>query len=104
GVMVKSQVTILGKRAHMPLQTRREIDFFVDYRTPPTTVIETVEDALRRAPITRVSAEPRPHVLYFGVKDGAALYSARYWLADIAVDDPTDSEVRTRIWFALKRE
>jgi CRP-like cAMP-binding protein len=35
--------------------------------------------------------------------DSAARYSVRYFLLDIAVDDPTDSVVRTRIYFALTR-
>jgi CRP-like cAMP-binding protein len=30
-------------------------------------------------------------------------YAARYWLTDFAVDDPTDSAVRVRVYFALKR-
>ena len=30
-------------------------------------------------------------------------YAVRYWLTDLAADDPTDSLVRTRIFFALAR-
>src|SRR5207245_2805941 len=30
-------------------------------------------------------------------------YAVRYWLTDIAVDDPTSSVVRTRIFHALRR-
>jgi CRP-like cAMP-binding protein len=32
-----------------------------------------------------------------------ARYAVRYWLTDLAVDDPTDSVVRTRVFFALRR-
>src|SRR4029079_11029194 len=30
-------------------------------------------------------------------------YAARYWLTELAFDDGTDSVVRTRVYFALKR-
>ena len=30
-------------------------------------------------------------------------YAVRYWLSDFAKDSPTSSEVRTRIYMALKR-
>jgi len=36
-------------------------------------------------------------------KESYCLYAARYWLADLANDDPTDSRVRGRIYFALER-
>jgi CRP-like cAMP-binding protein len=104
GTIVKSQVTIVGKRMGAPMQTRREIDFFVDFRTPPTQVIATVEQVLATDPVERMAREPRPHVLFMGVRDSFLHYSARYWLTDVALDDPTDSAVRTRIWFALKRQ
>jgi CRP-like cAMP-binding protein len=37
------------------------------------------------------------------LRDSAAVYAVRYWLTDLAVDDPTDSVVRTRIYMALQR-
>jgi len=36
-------------------------------------------------------------------KESYASYAVRYWLTDLAVDDPTNSIVRTRIYFALRR-
>ncbi|HEU0033579.1 MAG TPA: mechanosensitive ion channel family protein [Kofleriaceae bacterium] len=103
GMLVKSQITILGRRAGQPVQTRRQIDFFVDFRTPPTDVIDAVENALRKDAIPRVAVEPLPHVLFMGVRDSYAHYAVRYWLTDLAVDDPPDSAVRVRVWFALRR-
>ena len=103
GTLVKSQVTILGKRTGAPLQTRRTIEFFVDFRTPPTDVIAAVEASLRRDPVPRMALEPQPHCLLHGVRDSFALYIVRYWLTDLAVDDPPDSAVRIRIWYALRR-
>jgi CRP-like cAMP-binding protein len=103
GVIVKSTITILGRRMAEPLQTRRSVDFYVDFRTPPTEVITAVEQALRRDPVQNMALEPQAHVLFHGIKDSFAHYVVRYWLTDLAVDDPPDSATRVRIWFALRR-
>jgi small-conductance mechanosensitive channel/CRP-like cAMP-binding protein len=103
GAIVKSQITILGRRFGEPPQTRRQIDFFVDFRTPPTDVTTTVEAALRKDPVDRTALEPAPDCLFFGVRDSFAHYAVRYYLTDLAVDDPVDSAIRVRIWFALRR-
>jgi small-conductance mechanosensitive channel/CRP-like cAMP-binding protein len=103
GMLVKSQITILGRRSGEPVQTRRTIDFFVDFRTPPTEVINAVEAALRNDPVERMAREPAPQVLFFGIRDSFAHYVVRYFLTDLAVDDPPDSAVRVRMWFALRR-
>jgi small-conductance mechanosensitive channel/CRP-like cAMP-binding protein len=103
GMLVKSQVTILGRRQGAPLQSRRHIDFFVDFRTSPTEVISVVETALRKDPVQRMAIDPPPHCLFMGIRDSYAHYVARYWLTDLAVDDPPDSATRVRIWFALRR-
>src|SRR3989442_12812743 len=36
-------------------------------------------------------------------KESFCSYAVRYWLTDLAVDDPTNSVVRMRIYFALRR-
>lgn len=103
GMLVKSTVTILGRRTAQPLQTRRRIDFFVDFRTPPTEVIAATEAVLRKDAIEGASVEPRPHVVFMGIRDSYAHYQARYWLYDLERDDGTDSRVRVRIYFGLRR-
>jgi hypothetical protein len=35
--------------------------------------------------------------------DSFGRYAVRYWLTDLALDDPTDSEVSTCVYFALQR-
>jgi len=101
--LVKSQVTIFGRRIGAPRQTRRQVDFFVDFRTPPTEVLATVQRALEADPVPRMAREPAPVALFFGVRDSYAHYCVRYWLEDLSADDPTDSAVRIRVWFALRR-
>jgi CRP-like cAMP-binding protein len=42
-------------------------------------------------------------VQFFGVRDSFAQYVVRYWLTDFDHDDGTDSRVRVRLWYALRR-
>jgi len=101
--LVKGDVTVLGKRSGMPHQWRRWVWFNIDFRHAPTTVIDTVLEALHAAPITNVSADPKPNCVLMDFHESTARYAVRYWLTDLAVDDPTDGAVRVRIFFALKR-
>jgi small-conductance mechanosensitive channel/CRP-like cAMP-binding protein len=104
GLLTKSPITVLGRRSKGGTLTRRQVDFFVDFRTAPTRVIEAVQGAMRGDPVPNASPQPAPNVLFIGVRDSFAQYCVRYWLTDFAADDPTDSAIRIRIWFALQRE
>jgi CRP-like cAMP-binding protein len=105
--LLQGNITILGKRDGAPLQHRMWVYFNVDFRFSPARVIQVVSEALSAAPIERVATEPKPSVIcYDFAKDGRdsfAYYAVRYWLLDLAVDDPTSSVVRTRIYHALRR-
>jgi len=105
--LLASNITILGKREGAAYQHRMWVYFNVDFRFAPQQVISVVNDALNAAPIERVAAEPKPHCICLDfAKDGRdsfAYYAVRYWLTDIAVDDPTSSVIRSRIYAALKR-
>lgn len=102
--IVKDVVTVMGKRAGQPRQVRRWVYFNVDFRHAPTDVISTVLEALHSAPIANVGSEPKPNCILMDLGESTAKYAVRYWLTDAAVDDPTNSAVRTRLYFALKRK
>jgi small-conductance mechanosensitive channel/CRP-like cAMP-binding protein len=102
-VLMKGQVVVEGRRAGQPAQHRRWVWFNIDFRYQPSEVIGAVNEALQAAPIERVAAQPVPHCILMDLHESYGRYAVRYWLADLAVDDPTDSVVRTRIYFALKR-
>jgi small-conductance mechanosensitive channel/CRP-like cAMP-binding protein len=102
-VLMRSQVTLLGHRTAAPRQQRRWVYFNVDFRYAPSEVIAAVEAALRADPIEHMAREPAPHCLMVDFKDSYGYYAARYWLTDLALTDPTDSVVRHRVYFALKR-
>ena len=102
-VLMKGQVLVLGRRTGQPVLHRQWVYFNVDFRIPPTDVINAVNDALQAEPIPGVAEEPRAHSILFNFKESYCQYAVRYWLTDLAADDPTDSLIRTRIYFALKR-
>ena len=105
--ILSTVVTILGKRDGAPLQHRMWVYFNVDYRHSPSIVIQTINDALQAAPIEGVALDPKAHCICMDLardgKEPFASYAVRYWLTDLAKDDPTSSRVRERIFTALKR-
>jgi CRP-like cAMP-binding protein len=102
-----ANIVILGKREGQPLQHRMWVYFNVDFRFAPTHVIETIETALRAAPIEGVAQTPAPNCICYDYsrdhKESYTYYAVRYWLTDLANDDPTSSRVRLRIYTALRR-
>ena len=62
-----------------------------------------VTDALVTEPVEGSAVDPSPNVVLMDFKESYCSYAARYWLTDLAKDDPTDSLVRCRIYFALQR-
>jgi len=102
-VLTKAQVNVLGRRTGQPLQWRRWVYFNVDFRYPPSTVIDLVQNAIRDQPILNVAANPPPNCVLMDLCDSYGRYAVRYMLTDLVPDDPTDSVIRTRIYFALSR-
>jgi small-conductance mechanosensitive channel/CRP-like cAMP-binding protein len=100
-------IKILGRREGQPVQHRMWVYFNVDHRFRPRDVIRVVDEALQSAPLAGVAAEPKPHAICHDFakdnRDSFAYYAARYWLRDLARDDPTSSAVRERIYAALER-
>jgi small-conductance mechanosensitive channel/CRP-like cAMP-binding protein len=102
-VLVKNQFLVLGQRDGQPAPWRRWVPFNVDFRYAPTDVIGSVEAIFKNAAIPNVAAEPAPHCILVEFHDSYARYAVRYWLTEVGKDDATDSVVRTRVYFALKR-
>jgi small-conductance mechanosensitive channel/CRP-like cAMP-binding protein len=102
-VLMKGEVTVLGRRTDQPIQHRQWVYFNVDFRVPPPDVISAVNDALQSIEIEGIASEPKAHCITTEFKESYIQYAARYWLTDLAQDDPTNSRVRQRILFALKR-
>jgi small-conductance mechanosensitive channel len=105
--LLGQNILILGKRSGKPVQHRMWVYFHVDYRFAPSLVTRTVQDALIAAPIEGVADDPKPNVICYDLakdgRDSFGYYAVRYWLTDLASDDPTSSRVRARIYTALER-
>jgi small-conductance mechanosensitive channel/CRP-like cAMP-binding protein len=105
--LVGQTIKVLGRRTGQPVQHRMWVYFNVDFRFAPSDVMRIVDDALSGAPIDGVAAEPKPHCICYDFardgRDSLAYYAVRYWLTDLARDDPTSSRVRERIYAALRR-
>jgi small-conductance mechanosensitive channel len=105
--LLAQNIVILGKREGCPVQHRMWVYFNVDFRYSPSHVIAVVQEALRGAPMERVAMDPPPNVIcYDFAKDGRdsfGYYAVRYWLTDLAIDDPTSSAIREHVYAALRR-
>jgi small-conductance mechanosensitive channel len=105
--LLAQNIVILGKRAGKPLQHRMWVYFNVDFRFPPSRVIDVVRAALAAGPIEGVADDPTPSVICYDLakdgRDSFGYYAVRYWLTDLAADDPTSSRVRARVYTALER-
>jgi small-conductance mechanosensitive channel/CRP-like cAMP-binding protein len=107
-VLLQGQILVLGKRSGQPRGVHRYWVYFnVDFRYAPSRVLEVVNEALQMAPIPNVATDPKPHCICLDLanpgRDSFGYYAVRYWLTDLAVDDPTSSAVRARIYAALRR-
>jgi CRP-like cAMP-binding protein len=81
--------------------------FNVDFRFAPSRIVQVVTEALHAASIENVADDPRPSVVCMDftrdMRESVASYAVRYWILDLASDDPTSSRVRARIYTALQR-
>jgi len=102
-VLLRAKFTILGRRGGASRQWRRWVWFAVGYAAAPQRVIATVEAALSRAEIANVARDPPPNCIAMEFGDSSVRYAVRYWLTDLAVDDPTDSAVRSHVYAAFQR-
>jgi small-conductance mechanosensitive channel/CRP-like cAMP-binding protein len=102
-LLMKGVVVVSGRRVGAPVQLRRHLDFYVDFRVAPGEVIDGVLDELRAAALPYVALDPAPQVLLVALKDSVAHYQVRYWLTDLATDEVADSDVRVRLVYGLRR-
>jgi small-conductance mechanosensitive channel/CRP-like cAMP-binding protein len=98
GLFSKGVITQFNKDG---LENRRWVYFNVHLRHPPNQVQEVVVAALRGTP--NVSTVTPADCIVWSYEESYLKYAVRYRLIDYQPDDPTDSEVRKRIWYALHR-
>jgi small-conductance mechanosensitive channel/CRP-like cAMP-binding protein len=105
--LLQNTILVLGRRGGATRGHRMWVYFHVDFRFPPSQVIQVVQDALATHDIPNVDPEISPDCVCMDLaRDGResyAVYAVRYWIIDVKRDDPTSSVVRARLHAALRR-
>jgi CRP-like cAMP-binding protein/small-conductance mechanosensitive channel len=102
--LMKNKFLVLGRRTDEPVQWRRWVWFNVGLDISPSRVISVVETAILNTDIANVAKNPQPNCVLMDMDNkGYARYALRYWLTDLAPDDPTDGAIRWHIMTALQR-
>lgn len=102
--LMKNKFMVLGRRTDQPVQWRRWVWFNVGLDISPTRVISVVEDSILQTVIDNVARQPAPNCILMDMDNkGYARYALRYWLIDMAADDPTDAAMRWHVMTALQR-
>lgn len=81
--------------------TRLEVIVGVAYSVPPDRVKAALHEALRNAPL--VLPAPPPDVVIDDFAASAMSYRARFWVADFARDAVARDQVRSAIYYSLRR-
>lgn len=81
--------------------TRLEVEVGVSYDVPPNQVKTAILDAVRDRPL--VLTEPEPEVLIRDFGSSAVIYLVRFWIMDFARDTVARDEVRSAIYYTLRR-
>ena len=102
--LMNNRVTVLARRGDVRTSWRRELEFSVVYKAPPSRVIATVQTALERAEMANVAKTPPLEVTCRHFADSGVTYVVLYWLTDLRIDLQTDSNVRVHVYAALRRE
>jgi small-conductance mechanosensitive channel/CRP-like cAMP-binding protein len=81
--------------------TRLEVEVGVSYGVPPDQVKAAIAEALRNAPLAL--AEPAPDILVRDFGASAVVYLVRFWIDDFAKDTAARDQVRSAIYYSLRR-
>jgi small-conductance mechanosensitive channel len=98
GMLTKGMVTNFAKDG---LENRRFVFFNVHLRHPPNVVQQVVKDSL--VGTFNVSTRTPPNCVVWKYHESWLEYAVLYRLIDYLPDFTTDSEVRKRIWYGLRR-
>ena len=102
-VLMKSVVTVLGRRAGGPRVRRVLVSFNVDFQHGPDDVIEAVQRAIQGVAIPGVAANPAPLCILNEFRESYGSYLVAYWTGDMGRIPVTSSDIRRRTAAALQR-
>jgi small-conductance mechanosensitive channel/CRP-like cAMP-binding protein len=102
-VLMKSMVTVLGRRTGRSRLHRVLVHFNADFRYSPTEVVDAIDRAVQDVAITDVATDPKPVCILNEFRENYGSYLVAYWTADMSKIPLTSGEVRRRIVMALQR-
>ena len=82
--------------------TRLEVEVGASYMTPPNDVKAALREALVNSPL--VLTTPPPQILLREFAGSAINYVVQFWIGDYALDQEARDQVRTNIWYTLRRK
>lgn len=77
------------------------VDVGASYLTPPNEVKSAILEAIGNAPLAIRAPEPKVLLQSFG--DSAINYTAYFWVNDFGMEREARDQVRTNIWYELRR-
>lgn len=81
--------------------TRLQIEMGVGYEVAPNDVKSAIKQAVTGLPA--IASTPAPEVLLVDFGSSAVVYRVRFWITDYARDETARDQVRTAIYYALRR-
>jgi small-conductance mechanosensitive channel/CRP-like cAMP-binding protein len=81
--------------------TRLEVDVGVSYGVPPNQVKAALLEAVGNAPLALRAPPPDVLIVDFGAS--AVVYRVRFWVSDYARDGAARDEVRSAMYYSLRR-
>jgi len=100
-ILMKSPVTVLGRACGN--SRFRAVTFNVYYDRTPGEVVNAVDRVLQEDPPACVAASPAPYCAIREFQHNCVVYEARYYLSDLSLPGRTDSNVRSKVYYALSR-
>jgi len=96
--MAKEAITNYSEPAS---PTRLEVEVGVSYGSPPNEVKRALFEAMPNAPLAL--KDPAPDVIVVDFGASAVIYRVRFWVDDFARDGLARDQVRTAIYYSLRR-
>jgi len=81
--------------------TRLQVDVGLTYDAAPNVAKRALLEAVDNAPL--VLRDPAPDVIVIDFGASSVNYRVRFWIADFGLDDYAYDQVRSHLWYTLRR-
>ena len=81
--------------------TRVDVEVPASAATPPNEVKRAIREAVANSPLAMKAPEPQVLIAAFGAS--SVDYLIQFWIEDYAIDRQARDQVRSNVWYALRR-